>query len=241
MPPTALPRSGIKAPPQAPGRLSPARYKAPPQAHASTVATEPPVKQPRPDPTGLQNKANRGRQESLSLARRRSPSRHQRTFCQGRPNSTADRQLQRGATPRTNPGRNHPSPGNHPRQTSVTRSQQPCTDKCSATTETPQHPRRTQRQQGTQHKESARNLKSHQNQQLQRAPSKQRTKHGKGYEPRCNISMRTPLWEPSKSNNQAWSHSSSATANPSTSSRDHRQRIPHSSPRRRRPQQKNKQ
>ncbi|CAE7183903.1 Sgta [Symbiodinium microadriaticum] len=42
----ALPRSGVKAPPQAPGRLSPARYKAPPtQALASTAAAEPPVKQ----------------------------------------------------------------------------------------------------------------------------------------------------------------------------------------------------
>ena len=46
MPPTALPNSGIKAPPQAPGRLSPARYKAPPHAQASTATSEPPVKQP---------------------------------------------------------------------------------------------------------------------------------------------------------------------------------------------------
>ena len=48
---SALPRSGVKAPPQAPGRLSPARYKAPPtQALASTAAAEPPVKQPPAQP-----------------------------------------------------------------------------------------------------------------------------------------------------------------------------------------------
>ena len=50
--PAAIPSSGVKAPPQAPGRLSPARPKAPPdQPQASTTAAEPPVKQPpvRPD------------------------------------------------------------------------------------------------------------------------------------------------------------------------------------------------